>query len=60
MDRVTRNLLQLKDSNIVLSSKTPTKSNMRNGEKRFVIVDGTLRMYVKQNNILWYIAYTKV
>lgn len=60
MDRVTRNLINSKDGNIVLSNRVPTRSNMRNGEKRFVIVDGQLRMYVKQNNILWYIAYTKV
>ena len=41
MDRVTRNLINSKDSNIVLSNRVPTRSNMRNGEKRFVIVDGT-------------------
>jgi len=59
MDRDTRNLQHNKPERETFSKTIPSSDSMRNGEKRYALVSGILRLYVKQNGELWYFTGTR-
>ena len=60
MDREIRNLQHNKPERPSFSERTPTEANMRNGEERYAMVNGSIRLYTKQKGILGYIEFTRI
>jgi len=60
MSRELRNLQHNKPERATFSDVQPSKDSMRNGEQRYCLVNGTLRLYTKQRGKLYYINFTGV
>jgi len=60
MDRQSRVLGHIKSGSKTFSRQVPAAAAMQEGEERYVLVSGTLRLYTKQGGQLFYAAFTKV
>ena len=59
MERDVRNLRHNKSERPNYSDRTPSLNDMRNGEERYTIVNGSIRLYTKHKGILGYTEFTR-
>ena len=60
MNRIVRNLQNLKGARISVVPKAPIQFELSEGEERYTVINGTLYLYKKVNGVLYRFSGTAV